>query len=163
MNTKETIAPVPYERAEVSRTFICQMAAWLDEENFEGFLDACDPEVRYEAVAYSPDLGEEMRWLDHDLKGLKDMVDMIPKHVRMSGRLCRHLSMARIGCEAENTVIAEYTFLLVHTADSGESQLIASGRYRDRICFRASHTPRLMQRCVRLDTTRWSPGLHVPL
>lgn len=149
-------------QVDTVRNALADIAISLDIEDFEGFLDRCTEDFRYEVIAHSPDLGTEMRWLEHDAKELREVFAMIPKHVTMRGKILRHVSLARI---VENEVGASATssVLIAHTTETGESRLIACGRYHDEFVFDEAGSALLAARQVALDTVMWSPGLHVPV
>lgn len=150
------------EKSEAVRNLLVDVAMRLDSEDFAGFLSHCADDFHYEATADSADLGVEMSWLEHDVQGLREMFAMIPKHVRMRGRITRHLSLSRI-TKGETDASATTSVMLVHTTETGESKLIASGRYHDTIVFDGAGMALLANRRVALDTITWSPGLHVPI
>ncbi len=152
-----------FDRAHAVYNLLADIALHLDDEAWDAFLGCCSDDFHYQVMAFSADLGTDMVWLDHDMTELKEMFSMIPKHVRMRGALRRHVSQARIMPLDGDAVEAVSTVLLVHTAESGETALIASGRYLDRIAFDARDTPQLVSRHVALDTITWNPGLHVPV
>jgi methanesulfonate monooxygenase small subunit len=152
-----------FDRVHAVYNLLADVAAHLDREAWDAFLGCCSDDFHYQVTAFSPDLGTDMVWLEHDVKELKEMFSMIPKHVRMRGGLRRHVSQARITFTEDDEVEAASTVLLVHTADTGETKVIASGLYTDRIGFDEGQTPRLVSRHVALDTTTWNPGLHVPV
>jgi len=152
-----------FEHAQAAHNLLADVASHLDAEQWDDFLTCCNGEFQYKVTAFSAALGADMVWLEHDVKELKEMFSMIPKHVRMRGVLRRHVSPARITLIDGGEVSAASTVLLVHTAESGETKVIASGRYFDRIAFDAPDTPHLVSRHVALDTITWNPGLHVPV
>lgn len=152
-----------FDRFHAVNNLLVDAALHLDSEAWDAFLGCCSDDFHYQVMAFSPDLGTDMVWLDHDVKELKEMFSMIPKHVRMRGGLRRHVSQARITPTEGDAVEVSSRVLLVHTAESGETNVIASGLYTDRIGFDESQTPRLATRHVALDTITWNPGLHVPV
>ena len=152
-----------YERAHRVHNLLANVASHLDAEQWDDFLACCHSDFHYKATAFSADLGTDMVWLEHDVTELKEMFSMIPKHVRMRGVLRRHVSPARITFTEDDEVEAASTVLLVHTADTGETKLIASARYNDRIRFDDADRPGLASRHVAFDTVTWNPGLHVPV
>ncbi|WP_210880103.1 nuclear transport factor 2 family protein [Roseovarius autotrophicus] len=152
-----------FDRVHAVHNLLADVALSLDREAWDAFLGCCSDDFHYQVTAFSPDLGTDMVWLDHVVTELKEMFSMIPRHVRMRGGLRRHVSQARITPADGNTVEATSTLLLVHTAESGETKVIASGLYIDRIGFDEGETPRLASRHVALDTIIWNPGLHVPV
>lgn len=151
------------EIRENVRELLSRVATSLDDEDFETFLSDCNDDFTYRVVAHSPELDRDMVWLDHDLDELKAMLKMVPQHVRMAGRLVRHLSTATIRAAGEGCVVATARMLLVHTDLEGISRLLAAGTCLDTVSIGDPSTLKLTQREIRLDTRDWSPGLHVPI
>lgn len=137
-------------------------AVKLDAEDFKAFLRRCADDFRYTIKAYSPELGQDMTWLDHDRKGMSDLFAMLPQHVRMKGRFKRHVSVYSIDRDADDRVRAHSSVLLVYTDPDGSSKLFAAGHYED-VIDTSGQTPRLRERVVRLETRDLSPGMHVPV
>lgn len=134
----------------------------LDAEDFKGFLRQCTEGFRYTIKTYSPELGQDMVWLDHNHQGMKDLFAMLPQHVRMRGRFKRHVSVYGIDRDGDTHVRAHSSVLLVHTDPDGNSKLFAAAQYEDVIDV-SGEAPRLLERVVRLDTRDLSPGMHVPV
>jgi len=151
------------EIRENVRELLARVAVNLDDEAFDAFLVDCSADFTYRVVAHSPELGQDMVWLDHDLSELKAMLKMVPQHVRMAGRLVRHLSSASIRSVADDCAEATTRMLLVHTDPEGISRLLAVGSCIDTVAIGDRGAVKLTQREVRLDTRDWSPGLHVPI
>lgn len=131
----------------------------LDAEDFKGFLKKCGENFNYRISAYSPEIGKEMIWLNHDRSGLKGMISMLPKHVRMKGTFKRHVSVYEIE-QNEDKVKALSSVLLIYTDPNGASKLFASGQYRDVLDI-STGEPQLVNREVRLDTRELGAGLHI--
>lgn len=134
----------------------------LDAEDFKGFLGHCGEEFRYSIRTYSPELGQDMVWLEHGRKGMQDLFAMLPQHVRLKGRFKRHVSVYSVDQEVDGRVRAHSSVLLVHTDSDGTSRLFAAGQYEDLI-ETDGDAPRLLERVVRLETRDLGPGLHVPV
>lgn len=134
----------------------------LDAEDFKGFMRQCSEEFCYSIRAYSPELGQEMVWLEHDRKGMQDLFAMLPQHVRIKGRFKRHVSVYSVDRESEGRARAQSSVLLVYTDPDGNSKLFAAGQYEDLI-ETAGELPRLLERVVRLETRDLGPGLHIPV
>jgi methanesulfonate monooxygenase small subunit len=134
----------------------------LDAEDFKGFMRQCGDEFRYSIRAYSPELGQEMVWLEHGRKGMQDLFAMLPQHVRMKGRFKRHVSVYSVDKDDDGRARAHSSVLLVHTDPEGNSKLFAAGQYED-VIETAGETPRFLERVVRLETRDLGPGVHVPV
>jgi methanesulfonate monooxygenase subunit beta len=137
-------------------------AVKMDAEDFKGFLRQCTEEFRYTIRTYSPELGQEMTWLDHNRKGMQDLFAMLPQHVRMKGRFKRHVTVYSVDRDQDDRARAHSSILLVHTEPDGTSKLFAAGQYEDVIDL-SGDTPRLHQRVVRLETRDLGPGMHIPV
>ena len=147
---------------EAIAQLIYSAALKLDAEDFSGFLSQCDDEFRYSIRTYSPELGQDMVWLEHGLKGMQDLFVMLPQHVRMKGRFKRHVSIYSIDKDDDGHVRANSSVLLVHTDIEGRSKLFAAGQYDD-IIEAEGETPCFLERTVRLETRDLGPGMHIPV
>ena len=148
---------------EAIREFVAHTCLLLDDEDFDGFLQQCLPDFTYQIVAHSPELPQPMVWLDHDCIGLRELFAMVPKHVRMQGTICRHVSVYRIKALADGRSEVLSRLIALHTDPEGASRVIAVGKYLDVVDSRADCEPKLSARRVELETRTWSPGLHVPV
>ncbi|MBX3608617.1 MAG: hydroxylase [Hydrogenophaga sp.] len=148
--------------SEAIARMIYGAAIKLDAEDFKGFMRQCGDDFRYSIRSYSPELGQEMVWLEHDRKGMQDLFAMLPKHVRMTGRFKRHVSVYSVDRDDDRHARAHSSVLLVHTDMEGNSKLFAAGQYEDLIDT-AGDTPRILERVVRLETRNLGPGVHVPV
>lgn len=147
---------------EEMRGFIGRTCLSLDDENYESFLKNCTDRFSYRVTTYSPELGKEMVWLEHDRQGYESLVKMLPQHVRLQGRFTRQAVVYDVAPDGNDgaTVISQLT--VVHTDLEGESRLLLAGRYIDKIENGASG-PLLASREVRLDTRVLGPGIHTPI
>src|SRR5690625_4852728 len=90
--------------------FIYDLSNLLDEEHFENFLKLLDADFRYHVYAYSNELGKWLTYLDHDFSEMKDMLTMIPQHVRLDGKFFRTVSMVQVEEVSDNMVNAKSKF-----------------------------------------------------
>ncbi len=144
------------------RTLIFKSSMLLDAEDFKGFLEVCGDTFSYKISAYSPELGQDMIWLEHDRKEMEGLFEMLPKHVRMPGKFKRHVSIYSIDESGGDRAQVVSSLLVVHTDPHGASTLFAAGQYTD-LVDTAQPSPRLLEREVRLDTRVLGPGVHVPI
>ena len=145
------------------RALVHQTCLSLDEEDFDGYLNLCAPGYQYQITTYSPEIRKQMTWLKHDRDEMSGLFKMIPQHVRMPGRLFRHVSVCSIGDLKSSSAVGVTSSLIVaYTEPEGASRLFAVGRYEDQIST-DGNSPLLLSRNVRLDTRDLSPGAHVPL
>ena len=147
---------------EQVRQLVGQACAYLDAEDFDGFLGLCAREFRYQITVYSPEISKKMIWLNHDLKGLEALFAVLPEHVRLLGTLFRHVSVYRIAWEDSKRASVTSSFLVVHTDPDGQSRLFAAGRYHDTVLV-SGDVPRLLSRTVQLETRDIGEGSQVPL
>lgn len=142
--------------------FIYDMSSLLDDEQFEDVIKFLDVDFRYHVCAYSNELGKWLTYLDHDYSEMKDMLAMIPQHVRLDGKFFRTISMVQIKNTSDDIVDAKSKFMLSHTSPCGKTKLFAVGRYEDRLRLDGSEY-RLLERKVILETRDLSPGIHIPI
>ncbi len=146
----------------------------LNTENWKAFLDACDSQAfRYRITNYSPEIRREQCWMDRDFKGLKAMIDLLPRHNSDHSPLTRHATVYKVAAdEASGEARATSQVAIYRTQldgmnshfESGRTELFAIGRYEDRMKLPADGgRPRLIARTVVLDTRQVDIGSHFPL
>ena len=135
----------------------------LDEKNFSGFLELCDPAFHYAITAYSPEIRKEMTWLEHDKKGMKVLFDNLPKHNSDHSTLMRHATVYTVDAAGDNTRARIVSALQVFktTLDGGATELFAVGRLHDTVALDGD-APKLVDRNVRLETRLFGFGFHIP-
>ncbi|MEP6656739.1 MAG: methanesulfonate monooxygenase [Betaproteobacteria bacterium] len=135
----------------------------LDEKDFSGFLELCDPTFHYAITAYSPEIRKEMTWLEHDKAGLKLLFDNLPKHNSDHSTLLRHATVYTVGATGDNGRARVVSALQVFktTLDGGATELFAVGRLYDMVALEGD-TPKLVDRNVRLETRLFGFGFHIP-
>ncbi|MGH8222747.1 MAG: aromatic-ring-hydroxylating dioxygenase subunit beta [Woeseiaceae bacterium] len=144
----------------------------LNAEDWAAFLGWCEPEgFRYRIVNFSPEIRREQCWMDRDWKGLKSLLELLPKHNSDHSPLTRHATVYRVRVDAAADEAAATTMVAIYRTqldgvnshfESGQTSLFAVGRYEDRIRIRGGE-PRLLARTVRLDTRQVDIGSHFPL
>ena len=135
----------------------------LDEKNFSGFLELCDPAFHYAITAYSPEIRKEMTWLEHDKKGMKVLFDNLPKHNSDHSTLMRHATVYTVDAAGDNTRARIVSALQVFktTLDGGATELFAVGKLHDTVALDGDG-PKLVDRNVRLETRMFGFGFHIP-
>lgn len=135
----------------------------LDEKNFKGFLDLCDPEFHYAITTYSPEIRKDMTWLEHDKPGLKLLFDNLPKHNSDHSPITRHVTVYTVDANGGNGQAHVVTGLQVFrtSLDGGATELFAVGKLYDTIKV-DGEVPTLVDRNVRLDTRMFGIGNHLP-
>jgi methanesulfonate monooxygenase subunit beta len=144
----------------------------LNAEDWPGFLAACEPQgFRYRITNYSPEIRRTQCWMDRDFKGLKSIVDLLPKHNSDHSPMTRHATVYKVLVDPASGEVHARTQLAIYRTeldgsnshfDSGRTQLWAIGRYEDRIRV-GSGGARLLERNVVLDTRQIEIGSHLPL
>jgi methanesulfonate monooxygenase small subunit len=135
----------------------------LDDKDFDGFLGLCDPEFRYTVRTYSPEIRQEMVWLDHDLAGIALLFRNLPRHNSDHALLSRHVTVytvdAREGSSRAEAVSGLQVFRT--TLDGGSTSLFAVGKLYDTVKVERDQA-RLLRRIVKLDTRMLGIGSHIP-
>lgn len=141
----------------------------LNDENWGGFLDLCDPETfRYEIVNYSPEIRRHQIWMDRGYAELKRLLELLPRHNSDHSQLARHVTVYKIKNTEEDDSYAAVSLLTVYRTqldgvnspiESGLTSLYAVGKYIDRVAVDARGV-RLQKRTVCLDTRQLDIGSH---
>lgn len=135
----------------------------LDDERFDDYLGLCAPDFQYRVTAYSPELRQEMVWLDHNREQMANLLEGVDNHHRLPGRFTRQANVYLVERDAGNGDATVTTSLVVMYTDvEGVSKVYAVGRYVDTIGV-AGDRPLLTSREVRLETRELGPGSHVPM
>lgn len=148
--------------SEKIREFIAKSCMAMDEERFDDYLTLCSGNYRYRILTFSPDIGREMTWLDLDAIGMHALLNMVPQHVRLQGKLRRHASLYTHEERPDHVVSAVSSLIVSHTGLDGETKIFASGQLQDRIAVEGDEL-KLVSRDVLLDTRVFGPGSHVPI
>lgn len=135
----------------------------LDEKNFQGYLDLCDPAFQYTISAYSPEIRKDMIWLEHDKKGMETLFANLPKHNSDHSPITRHATVYTVEPSSDGRQAAAVSALQIYRTalDGGATELFAVGKLYDTVSLEGD-SPRLMKRNVRLDTRMLGIGYHIP-
>src|SRR5215471_3585764 len=142
------------------RDLIYRACLRLDEEDFAGWLKLCAPDFNYRIKTYSPEIRKEMTWYEQDNAGLKQMIEMLPRHNTDHGRLTRHVTVYVVDVDAaQGEAKATSSFACYRTMldginshlDAGNSELFVIGKYHDRFRLGGA-APLFLERTVHLDT-----------
>lgn len=135
----------------------------LDEKNWKGFLDLCEPEFRYSVTAVSPEIRKEMTWLDHDKEGMKTLFNNLPRHNSDHSPITRHATVYSVKMdEKAGTAEAVSAIQVFRTAlDGGATELFAVGKFHDTVKLNGK-SPSLLKRVVKLETRQLGIGYHIP-
>ena len=146
------------------RELVARTCLALDNNDYSGYLKLCDREFQYRITAYSPEIRKDMVWLEKDKKGMKDLLDLLPKQNMDRTPLTRHFSIFTVEHIAgDDRVKATSALQLFRTeTQGGETSLVAVGKYIDEIRLNEDGSAVLVDREVRLDTRMLGKGYHVP-
>ncbi|MDZ4251713.1 MAG: aromatic-ring-hydroxylating dioxygenase subunit beta [Sulfuritalea sp.] len=152
MNSKQAIEELIYRSCLV-----------LDDKDFKGYLNICDPDFRYSITAHSPEIRKDMIWLEHDKKGMESLFNNLPKHNSDHSPLTRHATVYTVEVDAADKQAKIVSALQVFktSLDGGATELFAVGKYIDTVNLEGA-SPKLLNRVVKLDTRMLGIGYHIP-
>lgn len=137
----------------------------LDDRDFKGYIQLCDPEFHYTIRAHSPEIRKDMIWLEQDRKGMELLFNNLPRHNSDHSPLTRHATLYTLDVDESKGEARAVSALQVFrtTLDGGTTELFAVGRYLDRFRLGADgRSATLLDRTVKLDTRMLGIGYHVP-
>ena len=144
-------------------TLVYKTCLLMDAELFADYLALCGADFHYQIKTVSPELGQEMTWLDLERDELANLLENVPNHIRLPGKFTRQATVYTIEPNTDGDEAAVTTSLIVIYTDlGGVSRVFASGKYIDRVALNGS-APVLTSRTVWLDTRDLGPGSHIPL
>ena len=153
------------------RDTIYRATILLDDQQWEQWLDLCDPEFDYAIKAFSPEINVDMTYLQGNKKDLTTMVKLLPKHNTDHSPLRRHTSVYTVDVADDGkSATAVSSFVIYQNlldginshVDSGESRLFLVGKYHDTLKLENGHA-RFLKREVRIDNRRLDKGSHWPI
>ena len=112
-----------------------------------------------------------MIYLEHDRKGLKTLLDLLPKHNTDHSPLKRHTSVYTVSVSDDKKEATAVSSFVIYQnildgenshIDGGESRLFLIGKYYDKLAIDDGKA-RFKERVVRLDNRRLDKGSHWPL
>lgn len=148
---------------QAARDLVYRSCMVLDAEDFPSYVALCGADFRYRITTYSPELKQDMVWLEHDRPGVASLLEMVPEHVRLPGKFLRHATVYATGPgDAAGRWSVVSTVTVYYTDPDGATGVFAVGRYHDLIGEEAGE-PRLLARHVRLETRDLGAGSHIPM
>lgn len=146
------------------RELIARTCLALDGNDYAAYLKLCGKEFRYRVTAYSPEIRKDMLWLEKDRKGMKDLLDLLPKQNMDRTPLTRHFSLFLVEPGSSDDRVKVTSALQVFRTETqgGVTSLVAVGKYIDEIRVDQAGAAELMDREVRLETRMLGKGYHVP-
>lgn len=134
----------------------------LDDRDFKGFFELCDPGFRYKVTVYSPEIRKEMVWLDHDRAGMETLFTQLPRHNSDHSPLVRHAIVYTVKVEGPKAEVISALQVFRTALDGGATELFSVARLLDTVNLDGG-TPKLAQRIVRMGTRQLGYGSHIPL
>lgn len=149
-------------RADVEE-LIYKSCMLLDEKNWKGFLDLCEPEFRYTVTAMSPEIRKDMTWLDHDKSGMQTLFNNLPRHNSDHSPITRHATVYSVKMDDKSGTADVITAFQVYRTelDGGATELFAVGKFHDTVKLNGKGAT-LLKRTVKLDTRQLGIGYHIP-
>jgi len=147
----------------LAEDLIYRAALLLDARDFPGFVALCEPDFRYLISAYSPEIRQDMVWLNHDRAGLQALFETLPRHNSDHAPLTRHVTVYLLDLAADRVSASVTSVLQIFrtTLDGGATELFAVGKIHDSIRL-VDGTARLVRRHIKLDTRMLGIGSHIP-
>jgi methanesulfonate monooxygenase small subunit len=133
----------------------------LDERDFKGFLELCDPGFRYKVTVYSPEIRKEMVWLDHDRRGMETLFTNLPRHNSDHSPLVRHATVYTVKMNGGEAEVVSALQVFRTALDGGATELFGVARLIDTVKLDGG-APRLASRTVRMETRQLGFGSHIP-
>jgi methanesulfonate monooxygenase subunit beta len=135
----------------------------LDDKDFKGYLDLCDPGFRYTITAHSPEIRKDMIWLEHDKKGLEQLFNNLPRHNSDHSPVTRHATVYTVEVDdvSKEAKVVSALQIFKTSLDGGATELFAVGKYIDTLSL-DGETPKFLSRTVKLDTRMLGIGYHIP-
>ena len=152
MKSRQTIEDLIYKSCLV-----------MDDKDFGGYLELCDPAFHYAISTYSPEIRKVMTWLEHDREGMKSLFANLPKHNSDHSPLSRHATVYLVEEQDEGRKAKVTSALQVFktSLDGGATELFAVGRMIDMVQM-TEEGPKLLDRNIRLETRMLGIGYHIP-
>jgi methanesulfonate monooxygenase small subunit len=133
----------------------------LDDRDFKGFLELCDPGFRYKVSAYSPEIRKDMVWLDHDRMGMETLFTNLPRHNSDHAPLVRHATVYTVRVNGTQAEVVSALQVFRTALDGGATELFAIARLIDTVNLDGD-TPKLAARVVKMETRQLGFGSHIP-
>ena len=143
----------------------------LDDQKWDDWLALCSDNFNYAIKSYSPEINKDMTYLEHDRKGMKSLLDLLPKHNTDHSPLRRHTSVYTVDLSDDQRVATAISSFVVYQnmldganshIDAGESRLFLIGKYYDKLSLEGGQA-KFVERIVRLDNRRLDKGSHWPI
>jgi methanesulfonate monooxygenase subunit beta len=155
---------VTLETAERVRMLVYEAAIALDDERYADWIALADTSFTYSITAYSPEIRKKITWIHHDRDGIKNLVDLLPRHQSYRSRLTRHTTVYRVahGEDPDLYNVTSSVAIYQTELDGGSTRIFAVGKYHD-VVHLTPHEATFARRELRLETRELGLGTHFPL
>lgn len=159
------------EAMNAVRDTIYRATLFLDEQQWDEWLDLCDENFVYDIKAWSPEINYDMTYLHADRKELESLIKLLPKHNTDHSPLTRHTSIYSVRLDPDGTSASAVSSVVIFQhlldgtnshVDAGESRLFLVGKYYDKLVVEDGRA-RFTARELRLENRRLDKGSHWPL
>jgi methanesulfonate monooxygenase small subunit len=148
------------QRAQIEE-LVYRSCMALDEGDFKGFLEMCDPGFRYKVTVYSPEIRKEMVWLDQDRRGMETLFTNLPRHNSDHSPLVRHATVYTVKVNGAQAEVVSALQVFRTALDGGATELFGVARLIDTVKLDGD-IPKLASRVVRMETRQLGFGSHIP-
>src|SRR5574341_2435179 len=147
------------EKRKAVEELVYRACLALDAKDYNAFLALCDDDFRYTISTYSPEIRQEMVWLDHDRKGMETLFTNLPRHNSDHSPITRHATVYTVDEKGGAAEVVSALQVFRTQLDGGASELFAVGRFHDTVDIPKL---KLKRRVVRLETRLLGYGYHIP-
>jgi len=151
------------EDRENIRLVISKSGSFLDERNYEEYINLFSKIGRYSLEANSSEIGETMNWLDMPRDELSALLEESPQHVHDLAERMHIVGVDEILFDGEGEVAEVISsFSVFRTDTSGLTQVYAVGRYYDNL-IKIERDWKISERIVRVQTRMFRTPTPTPL
>ena len=151
------------EDRENIRLVISKSGSFLDERNYEEYINLFSKNGRYILEANSSEIGETMSWLDMPRDELSALLEESPQHVHDLAERMHIVGVDEILFDGEGEVAEVISsFSVFRTDTSGLTQVYAVGRYYDNL-IKIKGDWKISERIVKVQTRMFRTPTPTPL
>lgn len=143
------------------RRLIAQSARRLDAGEFGEYVELYTDDGSYLLKADGTEIGQEMIWLDLSRDELSALLEESPQHVHDLADRTHMITVDDIRIDGD-TAVAQSTFAVYRTDQSGRSEVYAVGYYEDQLQCQADQW-RIGKRVVYSKTRMFRTPTPMPL
>ena len=114
---------------------IYETCTTLDRNDFVSYLGLCSDGFEYQLSAYSPEIKQDMNWLDHDRAEMKELFDTLPRHNYDHAPLTRNAVVYKVDIDESKKCANVVTALQIYKTElnGGATKDFAVGKYYDTV------------------------------